>query len=91
MSDQRQRLNSSILELRRELAENEQLDPETRERLRGAIETLEEALIHEDEETLQHPSLKDTFRSTAVDFEDSHPTLTRIVGNLADILGNSGL
>jgi len=92
MNDQLAELRQTLQELERELSEVDHLDDETRQRLEGIAESINDALHREDHEALQHPSIRETIHQRNAALEDSsYPSLTRILNNLADILGNSGL
>ncbi|EAQ81888.1 MULTISPECIES: DUF4404 family protein [Blastopirellula] len=90
MTDAEQ-LRLKLQELQAELREIDEIDGETRRLLEGAMEEIHEALRHDNTEALQHPSLVDNLNRATQDFETSHPGLTRIVGNMVDILGNAGI
>lgn len=90
MTDAEQ-LRLKLQELQTELREIDEIDEETRRLLEGAMEEMHEALRHDNPEALQHPSLVDNLNRATQDFESSHPGLTRIIGNMVDILGNTGI
>lgn len=92
MEDKLAELRQTLQELEQELRDVDQLDEPTRRRLEGMAESIHDALHREDTEALQHPSVRETLdqRNEHVE-ESSFPSLTRILNNLADILGNSGL
>lgn len=92
MEDKLAELRQTLQELEQELRDVDQLDEPTRLRLERMAESINDALHREDSEALQAPSVRETLdqRSEHVE-ETSYPSLTRILNNLADILGNSGL
>lgn len=90
MTDAEQ-LRLKLQELQAELRQVEEIDGETRRLLEGAMEEIHDALAHDNSDALKHPSLVDNLNKATQDFETSHPGLTRIVGNMVDILGNSGI
>ncbi|PQO47263.1 DUF4404 family protein [Blastopirellula marina] len=90
MTDAEQ-LRLKLQELQAELREVEEIDGETRKLLEGAMEEIHDALNHDNSEALTHPSLVDNLNKATQDFETSHPGLTRIIGNMVDILGNAGI
>ena len=92
MQDKLNDLRESLDDLQRELRQVEHLDEETKRHLEGVMESINDALHREDSEALAHPSLRETLASRSEQLSDSsYPSLTRILTNLADILGNSGL
>lgn len=92
MEDKLNELRQTLQDLQRELREVDHLDDETRARLEGVTESINDALHREDTEALAHPSLRETISDRNSQLEEtSYPSLTRILNNLADILGNSGL
>ncbi|PHR90616.1 MAG: hypothetical protein COA78_34905 [Blastopirellula sp.] len=91
MTENKEKLRSTLEELRNELKSIEQLDDATRELLENTAEQLNDALHQDSQEMLEHPSLTENLSKATDDFEESHPALTRIIGNIVDILGNSGL
>lgn len=90
MTDAEQ-LRLKLQELQAELREVEEIDGETRKLLEGAMEEIHDALTHDNSAALTHPSLVDNLNKATQDFETSHPGLTRIIGNMVDILGNAGI
>ncbi|MCC9605798.1 DUF4404 family protein [Blastopirellula sp. JC732] len=90
MTDAEQ-LRLKLQELQAELREIDELDGETRRLLEGAMEEIHDALSHNNPDALQHPSLVDNLNRATQDFESSHPGLTRIIGSMVDILGNTGI
>lgn len=92
MQDKLAELRETLVELQRELRDVDQLDADTKARLEGVAESINDALHREDTDALSHPSLRETIKERNSQLEDSsYPSLTRILNNLADILGNSGL
>jgi len=81
-------LREDLEKLRRELQEGPELDTETREILAGLAQEIEEAIErsggHED-------TLGERLRTATERFEESHPSLTAIVGRLADMLSGVGI
>ncbi|GAA4426112.1 DUF4404 family protein [Bremerella cremea] len=92
MQDKLNELRDTLSELQRELRGVDQLDDETKRHLEGVMESINDALHREDTEALSHPSLRETLaqRNDQIE-ESSYPNLTKVLTNLADILGNSGL
>jgi len=91
MPERIERLHETLAELRGELRELDSLDEPTRQLLEGAADELHKALDPHDETELEHQSLSERFRQSTERFEESHPTLARIVGNMIDALGQIGI
>jgi len=92
MSSNLDELRQTLKELQRELNEVGHLDDETRHRLEGVVESINDALHREDHDALNHPSIRETIDERRENLDDSsYARLTRVLGNLADILGNSGI
>jgi len=91
MSEHIDKLRATLEELQDELHEIETLDPQTREMLEEAKVELEHALHREETETLESHSLIDRLQTAGEDFSESHPGLSRVVGNLIDVLGQMGI
>lgn len=86
-----EKLRTTLEELQEELHAVEQLDPQTRELLVEAQTEMGRALHRDDPESLEKHSLIDRLERAGRDFDQSHPTLSRIVGNLIDVLGQMGI
>jgi hypothetical protein len=84
-------LRSTLEELQEELHAIEHLDPQTREMLAGTKVELEAALERDDPESIEKESMVERLEDVGRDFDQSHPTLSRIVGNLIDVLGQMGI
>ena len=82
---------STLEELHNELHSVEQLDPQTRELLVEAKSEMDRALHRDDPESLESSSLIERLERAGHDFDQSHPSLSRIVGNLIDVLGQMGI
>lgn len=92
MQDKLNELRETLSELQRELRDVDQLDDDTKRHLEGVMESINDALHREDTEALSHPSLRETITERNSQIEESnYPSLTKVLTNLADILGNSGL
>ena len=90
-------LRETLHELEAELANVEQLDDESRRLLQTAAAEIQEAL-HKDEPeeavtsaTDASSTWTDKLYDVAGDFEESHPTLSRLVGNVASALAQLGI
>ena len=92
MEDQLDQLRLTLQELEQELQQIDHLDDASRERLQEVMESIHDALHRQDTDALQDPSLRERVDQRKEYLEDtSYPSLTRLLNNLADILGNSGL
>lgn len=91
MSEHIDKLRATLEELQEELHAIDTLDPQTRELLEGAKAEVESALHREETESLESHSVIDRLKTAGEDFSDSHPALSRIVGNLIDVLGQMGI
>ena len=86
-----------VSEKEAELASVEQLDDESRKLLETAATEIQDAL-HKDEPQAAVASAGDASQTwtdklydVASDFEESHPTLSRLVGNVASALAQLGI
>jgi len=84
----RDALNRDLQRLREELAENRELDPDTRASLAVLAEDIERVL---GEEHAREQSLPDQVRAAASQFEAEHPRLARILSELTDTLAKLGI
>ena len=91
MNEHVDKLRATLEELQDELQAIETLDPQTRELLEGAKVEVEHALHRDQAESLEKHSVIDRLQTAGEDFNESHPTLSRIVGNLIDVLGQMGI
>jgi hypothetical protein len=85
------KLRATLEELQEELHSIESLDPQTRELLEGAKIEVERALHRDETESLERHSVIDRLQTAGENFDESHPALSRIVGNLIDVLGQMGI
>jgi metal-dependent amidase/aminoacylase/carboxypeptidase family protein len=81
-------LREDLEKLRRELHEGPELDAETRETLAGLAEEIEEAI---ERSGGREDTLGERLRAATEHFEESHPSLTAVVGRLADMLSGVGI
>ncbi|MGI9591985.1 MAG: DUF4404 family protein [Myxococcota bacterium] len=81
-------LREDLEKLRRELHEGPELDGKTRELLAGLAEEIEQVI--ERSGGAEH-TLGERLRAATERFEESHPSLTAVVGRLADMLSNVGI
>jgi metal-dependent amidase/aminoacylase/carboxypeptidase family protein len=81
-------LREDLEKLRRELHEGPELDAETRETLAGLAQEIEEAI---ERSGGREDTLSERLRTATERFEESHPSLTAVVGRLADMLSGVGI
>ncbi len=81
-------LRDDLEKLRRELQHGPALDADTRALLAGLAHEIEEAI--ERSGVAEH-TLGDRLRAATERFEESHPSLTAVVGRLADLLSGVGI
>lgn len=83
------RLREDLERLRRELQEGPELDAETRRQLADLMQEIEATIGPEGE--ARDESLGDRLRTATERFEESHPSLTAVVGRIADLLSGIGI
>jgi hypothetical protein len=88
MSADPERLKATLDELRRELADVNQLDPTLRSQLSAALHDIQSALAAKGP---PGESLLQRLRDAARDFEESHPALAGNLGGLIDTLSRTGI
>lgn len=81
-------LKQQLSRLHDELASEEDLDPETRALLIRVSDDIERVL-HEDE--ADGASIKARVESAALEFEASHPRLSRFMSEITDTLAKIGV
>lgn len=95
MSEHVDKLRRTLDKLQEELRNVESLDPESRSLLENAMGEMDTALHrglqHGEESAEERQTLADQFREVGQQFDESHPTISRIVGNLIDVLGQMGI
>jgi hypothetical protein len=101
MTDHSQRLHELLEQLHRELESAADLDADTERQLRATMADIraklaasadsEEEVAAEIEEIDEASRHHGTLSDAAREFSASHPILARTVGQLADILGQSGI
>jgi hypothetical protein len=93
MPTDRDKLAATLNDLRAELADVDELDPQERDRLRATLAEIQAAL-----EKKRAPAAASSGSSGVIDrlseaalrLEESHPALSSAIGNLAGILGQMG-
>jgi hypothetical protein len=89
----REKLKGTVAQLQAELNDVEALDSVVIERLRGALADVQTALDRPATQApapQRAPGLVERLGDSALRLEESHPTLSTAIGNLAGILGQMG-
>jgi len=85
-------LRERIQELLGELEQVKAVDPGARDRLAAVVEEIRSAVENGDEDgSKADDSLLERLNEATRHFEESHPTLTAMVGRVADSLSNLGI
>ena len=85
-------LRERIQELLGELEQVKAVDPGARDRLAAVVEEIRSAVENSDEDGSEaDDSLLDRLNEATRHFEESHPTLTAMVGRVAESLSNLGI
>ena len=82
-------LREHLAKLRAELHEGPALDEETRRQLAALAHEIEEVVERSGD--AQGSGLGDRLRAATERFEESHPSLTAVVGRIADMLSGVGI
>lgn len=85
MNDQ---LNETLQQLHQQLDGPQPLDDGDRERLRQAVLEIQQSL---DQSEIDSAHLARDLHAKTESFAESHPTLTRLAGQVADLLGQMGI
>jgi len=91
MTEHLNKLRETLGELHDDLEELESLGPETRKLLEEAKADMDAALNPDEDAELEDFSLTDRLNELGRQFDESHPNLSRIVGNLISTLGQMGI
>lgn len=92
MPEKERHLTEALAHLHEELQAADEVDGSTREALTSIRDEIDAVLATpraERDETSQ--PLVDALRAAVDEFEESHPTLMRVLGNLADTLTGMGI
>jgi uncharacterized membrane-anchored protein YjiN (DUF445 family) len=88
----KEQIRERIQELLGELEQIEAVDQEARDRLASVLHDIREAVGESGEEASdEHESLLERLNEATQHFKESHPTLTAMVGRVADSLSNLGI
>ena len=95
MSDPSEKLKAALSTLHAELERLEDASPEEKQLLQSALTDIQSALEVATQESPptaeEHESLLERLTESAQHFEDSHPTLSGMVGSVIDALGRMGV
>jgi hypothetical protein len=89
MTEAKQQLQSTLLQLHSELAQIDPDDPRVRTLLEGAVAEIQSVLGQP--ATSRDASLIDRLKESAKNFEDTHPTLANTIGSVVDSLSQMGI
>jgi hypothetical protein len=88
----KEQLRERIRELLGELDQIEEIDQGARDRLTSVLHEIREAVGDAGEEASdEHEGLLERLNEATQHFKESHPTLTAMVGRVADSLSNLGI
>jgi hypothetical protein len=86
------RIRENLERLHQELARSESIDAASRGLLTDVLHDIEAVLERSEPETAgAGETLIDRLRETTSHFEETHPTLTELVGRIADLLSGLGI
>jgi ElaB/YqjD/DUF883 family membrane-anchored ribosome-binding protein len=89
---EREQLNQRIQDLLDELEQVETADPAARKHLTSVLHDIRSMIAGAgDEAPAENDSLRERLNEATRHFEESHPTLTAMVGRVADSLSNLGI
>ncbi|MDH3719224.1 MAG: DUF4404 family protein [Planctomycetota bacterium] len=91
MSEAQEKLRSTIQQLHAELESIEQVDEDVQQLLQTAVDDIHQALQQDAESTEESSQISGRLSEAAQHFEDSHPTLSGIIGSLIDTLSRMGI
>ncbi|MGB6044014.1 MAG: DUF4404 family protein [Pirellulales bacterium] len=97
MTDEREKLNKTIQQLHTELASIENVDEEVQALLQSAVDEIQQAIQQPDPASPPDTTADDSstisgrLSEAAQHFEESHPTLTGIIGSVIDSLSRMGI
>jgi hypothetical protein len=93
MALDREKLKETVADLQAKLTDVESLDPSVADRLRTALADVRAALDRPESPQAaaqRSPRLVERLADAALRLEESHPTLSTGIGNLAGVLGQMG-
>lgn len=95
MSDPDEKLKAALAQLHAELERIEGAGPQQRALLRGALADIQTALESPSggppPTAAEQASIRERLTTAAKHFEETHPTLSGMVGSLIDALGRMGV
>ncbi len=91
MIDQQAAILALLQQLQTQLKETPSLDPSIANQVQAIVREIEATFPRAEQQSPDEPPLADRLRQAALDFEASHPTLSRTVGSIADTLAQIGI
>jgi hypothetical protein len=91
MTDDLERLRSTLSELKKELDSLGPINDETRQSLEEVVQDIHSSLHASAGTDIEQQSLIERLKEAAQGFEGSHPTLAGIIARMIDGLGQIGI
>jgi hypothetical protein len=91
MTDNLEKLRSTLGELKEELHSLGTIDDQTRQSLEDVVQDIHSSLHSSEGTDIENHSLIERLKEAAQGFEESHPTLSGIVARMIDGLGQIGI
>lgn len=91
MAEKQAALLALVRQLQSQLRETPEVDPEVADQIHDIVREIEASLPITKPSSADESPLTNRVREAALDFEASHPTLSRTVGNIADTLAQMGI
>ena len=89
MTDEQEKLRATIDELHSELASMDHMDDDVQQMLRGTLDEIHTVLKQQESE--DSSTIIGRLNQAARHYEESHPTLSGIIGSIIDTLGRMGI
>lgn len=91
MRDNIAKLKNAVDELEQELNQLSSVDGEDRDVLERALKEINSVLHAYQNEQLEPASMMERLNEAALEFEESHPTISGVISRLIDGLGQMGI
>ncbi|NIP87358.1 MAG: DUF4404 family protein [Planctomycetales bacterium] len=91
MSEAQEKLRHTIGQLHAELESLDQVDPQVQQLLQTAVDDIQQALQQGSQPPAGDTHIVSRLSQAAQHFEDSHPTLSGMIGSLIDTLSRMGI
>lgn len=91
MTDETDKLRTTLEQLHGELGDVESADPEVRELLRSALGEIQLTLEGNPPAESDDASVSDRLSEAAKHYEETHPNLSGMLGGVIDALGRMGI